>query len=177
VVAEARALPDDKPSFEQLYRGLLQRIYAYVRSQVGNAADAEDVTAQVFIKAYQAYPRYESRRATPDAWVFQIARNAIADHHRRRARQERLAAAVAGAGQPEQDPAQMAEGRMLQAQLWAAVMKLGRRQREAVALRHLGLSFAEVGSVLQCSEDAAKMLCHRALKALRHHLGEESDGA
>lgn len=157
-------MSDSKPPFEDLYRSLLQRIYAYTRTQMGSAADAEDVTAQVFTKAFQAYDRYEPRRASPDSWLFQIARNAIADHHRRRSRQDRLAAAVAAQWQPAIDPARVAEGRIVEAGLWEAIMKLGRRQREALAMRHLGLSFAEVGDAMGCSEDAAKMLCHRALK-------------
>ena len=47
------------------------------------------------------------------------------------------------------------------------------RQREAISLRHSGLSFDEVGGLLGCSEDAAKMLYHRALKALRETVQKE----
>jgi DNA-directed RNA polymerase specialized sigma24 family protein len=48
-----------------------------------------------------------------------------------------------------------------------AVSRMPDRQREVIGLRSSGLSFAEVGALMSCSEDAAKMLYHRALKALR----------
>src|SRR5207248_836942 len=72
----------ERPEFEDLYREFLPRIYGYALAQLRNAAEAEDVTAQVFIKAYQAYDRFEPRAATPAAWLFQIARNAILHFHR-----------------------------------------------------------------------------------------------
>ena len=59
--------------------------------------------------------------------------------------------------------------------LLEAVRRLPERQREVIALRHRSdLSFAEVGELMECSEDAAKMLYHRALKALRAEV--EIDG-
>src|ERR1700682_1620429 len=69
----------DRPQFEDLYRAYLGRIYAYVRAQVHSSADAEDITAQVFMNAYQAYARFEARNTTPAAWLFRIARNATLD--------------------------------------------------------------------------------------------------
>ena len=61
----------------------------------------------------------------------------------------------------------MAEERIQYRGLLAYVAALPERQREAISLRHSGLSFEEVGRLMSCSEDAAKMLYHRALKALR----------
>ena len=102
-------MPGQKLPFEDLYREYVDRIYAYVRSQLGSAADAEDVTAQVFMKAYEAYGRYESRYETPSAWLFKIARNATLDHHRHAGRQERLWRAAAQQPEPSADPGQLAE--------------------------------------------------------------------
>jgi RNA polymerase sigma-70 factor (ECF subfamily) len=169
-------VPGQKPPFEELYREFLNRIYAFVRTQVGNQADAEDVTAQVFIKAYEAYDRFELRAATPAAWLFQIARNASLDHHRRVGRRERLARTVAAQPEEEVDPGRMAEERMQYQALMELVGRLPDRQREVISLRHSGLSFLEVGSLLECSEDAAKMLYHRAVKAVRGALPAEGSG-
>ena len=160
-------MPGQKLPFEDLYREYVDRIYAYVRSQLGNAADAEDVTAQVFMKAYEAYGRYESRYETPSAWLFKIARNATLDQHRRAGRQERLWREAARQPEPAADPGNLAEERILYRELMDAVAMLPERQREVIGLRHSGLTFAEVGGLMSCSEDAAKMLYHRALRALR----------
>ncbi|HKA10499.1 MAG TPA: sigma-70 family RNA polymerase sigma factor [Candidatus Dormibacteraeota bacterium] len=163
-----------KPAFEDLYREYLGRIYAFLRSQLGNAPDAEDVTSQVFMKAFEAYSRFEPRHASPAAWLFQIARNAALDHYRRAGRLERTERALAREPAPSIDPGTVAQERMLYRELMEAVARLPDRHREVIGLRHSGLSFQEVGGVMGCSEDAAKMLYHRALKALRAAVPEET---
>lgn len=163
----------ERPPFEDVYRQYLGRVYAYVRAQVGSAADAEDVTAQVFMNAFQAYERFETRHATPAAWLFRIARNATLDHFRAQGRRDRLRRTIEHEPQAEEDPAGRAEERIQYRALLARVAELPERQRDAISLRHSGLSFDEVGGLLGCSEDAAKMLYHRALKALRDTVQKE----
>lgn len=163
----------DRPPFEDLYRDYLGRIYAYVRAQVATSADAEDITAQVFMNAYQAYARFEARNTTPAAWLFRIARNATLDHFRAHGRRERLRRTIEHQPQVEEDPASEAEERIRYRALLGHVARLPERQRDAISLRHSGLSFEEVGTLMSCSEDAAKMLYHRALKALKDSVREE----
>jgi RNA polymerase sigma-70 factor (ECF subfamily) len=119
------------------------------------------------MNAYQAYGRFEARNTTPAAWLFRIARNATLDHFRAHGRRERLRRTIEHQPTAEVDPAGMAEERIQYRALLAYVAKLPERQRDAISLRHSGLSFEEVGGLMSCSEDAAKMLYHRALKALR----------
>lgn len=163
----------ERPPFEDLYREFLGRIYAYVRAQVGAAEDAEDITAQVFMNAYQAYPRFEPRHTTPAAWLFRIARNATLDHFRASGRRERLRRTIEHQPVAEVDPASQAEERIQYQALLAEVARLPERQRDVISLRHSGLSFQEVGALMGCSEDAAKMLYHRALRALREAVERE----
>jgi RNA polymerase sigma-70 factor (ECF subfamily) len=163
----------DRPPFEDLYRDFLGRIYAYVRAQVPTAADAEDITAQVFMNAYQAYARFEVRNTTPAAWLFRIARNATLDHFRAHGRRERLRRTIEQEPMAEEDPASAAEDRIRYRALLAHVALLPERQRDAISLRHSGLTFDEVGVLMDCSEDAAKMLYHRALKALKESVRKE----
>ena len=163
----------DRPPFEDIYREFLGRIYAYVRAQVGASADAEDITAQVFMNAYQAYSRFEARNTTPAAWLFRIARNATLDHFRAQGRRERLRRTIEHQPAVEADPAGEAEERIAYQALLSRVAQLPERQRDAISLRHSGLSFAEVGRTIGSSEDAAKMLYHRALKALKEAVQKE----
>jgi RNA polymerase sigma-70 factor, ECF subfamily len=163
----------DRPPFEDLYRDYLGRIYAFVRAQVGSSSDAEDITAQVFMNAYQAYGRFEARNTTPAAWLFRIARNATLDHFRAQGRRDRLRRTIERQPVAEDDPAGQAEERIQYRALLVRVAQLPERQREAISLRHSGLSFDEVGKLIGCSEDAAKMLYHRALKALKEAVQKE----
>lgn len=156
------------PRFEDVYAEFLPRIYGYILSHLRNVAEAEDVTSQVFIKAYTAYERFEPRADTPAAWLFRIARNAVYDQHRRTGVRERVERQVGASLEVGEDPARVAEERIAGRDLWAAVGRLPDRQREAVALRiQSDLGFKEIGDLMGCSEDAAKMLYHRALRALR----------
>ncbi|HVD00317.1 MAG TPA: sigma-70 family RNA polymerase sigma factor [Candidatus Dormibacteraeota bacterium] len=164
----------ERPEFEDLYREFLPRIYGFCLAQLRNAAEAEDVTAQVFTKAYQAYGRFEPQAATPAAWLFRIARNALLDFHRRSGVRERTLEAAGRELGEDRDPARLAEERVLFGDLLEAVRRLPDRQREVIALRHRSdLGFLEIGRLMDCSEDAAKMLYHRALKALRTELRED----
>jgi RNA polymerase sigma-70 factor (ECF subfamily) len=164
----------DRPPFEDVYRDFLGRVYAFVRAQVGTAADAEDITAQVFMNAYQAYARFEPRHTTPAAWLFRIARNATLDHYRSHGRRERLRRTIEHQPMAEEDPASKAEERIQYEALLEHVARLPERQRDAISLRHSGLSFQEIGKLMGGSEDAAKMLYHRALKALKEAVAKES---
>jgi RNA polymerase sigma-70 factor (ECF subfamily) len=166
------AVLEGKPPFEELYGAFLQRVYAYVRAQLGGSADAEDVTSQVFIKAWEAYPRFEPQGATPSAWLFRIARNATLDHLRSSGRRDRLVRVVANEPEPVTDPSEVAREHIEYGQLMELVAELPERQREVIALRHSGLSFLEVGELIGSSEDAAKMQYHRALRVLRDRARE-----
>ncbi len=166
-------MPDDRPPFEDVYRDYLGRIYAYVRAQVPTAADAEDITAQVFMNAYQAYGRFEARNTSPVAWLFRIARNATTDHFRAHGRRERLRRTIEHQPVAFDDPSRMAEERLQYRALLEHVALLPERQKESIVLRHSGLTFEEVGVLMSCSEDAAKMLYHRALKALKDSIHKE----
>ncbi len=73
---------------------------------------------------------------------------------------------------PSSDPGVLAQERILYRELMGAMAGLPERQREVIGLRHSGLTFLEVGHLMDCSEDAAKMLYHRALKALRSAVPE-----
>jgi RNA polymerase sigma-70 factor (ECF subfamily) len=163
----------DRPPFEDVYREYLGRVYAYIRAQVSTSADAEDITAQVFMNAYQAYGRFEARNSTPAAWLFRIARNATLDHFRSHGRRERLRRTIEHQPMAEADPAGQAEERIQYRALLEQVAKLPERQRDAISLRHSGLTFEEVGKLLRCSEDAAKMLYHRAVKAVKESAAKE----
>jgi len=171
----------DRPLFEDLYRAYLGRIYAYVRAQVPSSADAEDITAQVFMNAYQAYARFEARNTTPAAWLFRIARNATLDHFRAHGRRERLRRTIEHQPMAEVDPSGMAEERIVYRALLARVGQLPERQRDAISLRHSGLSFEEVGMLMKprcCTTALSKVSVKRSKRrACERQRGPGAPGA
>src|SRR5438874_1286765 len=85
-----------------------------------------------------------------------------------------IAACAAREPASEVAPDILAEERLIYRELMEAVSRLPDRQREAIGLRQSGLTFLEVGGLMSCSEDAAKMLYHRGLRSLRGLLPPEA---
>ncbi len=152
--------------FEEVYREYLPRIFGYVRGRLGSAADAEDVAAHVFVRAFAAYGRFRLSASSPAPWLFAIARNATSDYVRRlRLRQE--VERIAASPSLVEDPCALAEDRLSCPAIRQALAALSVRQRHVIFLRSHGFSFREAARRLACSEDAAKMLYHRGIRSLR----------
>jgi hypothetical protein len=86
------AAKEDPVAFGRLYNLYVQPIYRYLYSQVGTVHDAEDLTSQTFMTAYESLTRYRERGFF-SAWLFRIARSRLIDHFRGRSREVGLAAA------------------------------------------------------------------------------------
>ena len=82
------AMAGDLTAFEQVVRQHQQSVWRFLRRLLGDAAAAEDVTQETFLRVHRRLPSY-GFRSSFTSWVFQIARNAGLDELRRRARDER----------------------------------------------------------------------------------------
>ncbi len=164
--ALAEAAKADRHAFGELYERYYTRVYRYAYHRIGNATDAEDITALVFMKALEALPSYQSRRNTFAPWLFRITRNAVIDHYRRR----RFHSSIDDLEQhsSELDPAGYVLDRERSHELGLLVRHLSEDQRDVVLLRFAGdLSFAEIGAVLKKNEPAVRMLLHRGLRKMK----------
>ncbi len=165
LVRQAQA--GERDAFGRLYEAFLCPIYRYLRMQVGDAVEAEDMTAQVFLNALQALPSYQWRQVTFGGWLFRIAHNLAIDHFRRRSRRATVPL-DASWPDPALEPASAVELRISMEELRCRIEQLTGLQRQVVALRFGGdLSLAEVAQVLGRSVGAVKALQHAALTQLR----------
>jgi RNA polymerase sigma-70 factor (ECF subfamily) len=168
----AEAAKSDPGAFGELYERYSTRVYRYVYHRLGNQADAEDVTALVFMKALEALPIYQSRRSTFAPWLFRITRNAVIDHYRRTRKQSPLEDAehvASGA-----DPLRSALHGEQRDQMRRLLDHLSDDQRDVVVLRYVSdLSFAEIAGALHKNEPAIRMLLHRGLRKLKAVLPDE----
>lgn len=81
LVEAARRDPD---AFGVLYQRYLPQVYRYLRARTGSPEDAADLAQHVFLKAWVAMPQYRPTGSRFAPWLFRIARNVVADFHRRR---------------------------------------------------------------------------------------------
>jgi RNA polymerase sigma-70 factor (ECF subfamily) len=158
----------DLTQFEPLFDQYFERVFRYVFSRTNNRLVAEDLTSQIFLKILEALPRYQSRRPLA-AWVFTIARNTLFSHYRftlQHPIQSLEDARVietnpyAGLGGNSKDVDRYID-------LEKAMKRLRIRDRELLRLKYAaGLSYEEIGDLLEKSPEAIKMAVHRLLRKL-----------
>jgi RNA polymerase sigma-70 factor (ECF subfamily) len=166
VLSASEAGLGTQQGFEDLYRNTFPRVYAYVASLLRDRSLAEDVTALAFERAYRKRERFSSRRGSPEAWVFGIARNAALDELRKLKRRANLESEPADVWSPS--PAEEAERSFQRAEVRAALASLDPRDRDLVALKFAGgLSNSEIARVLDISETNVGSKLHRAVEKLR----------
>lgn len=167
-----RACNGDQRAFGRVYDEYADRVYAFVRSRTASVHDAEDVTAIVFMKAWEALGSYDDRGLPFSAWLFRIARNAIIDEHRRSGRVPVPVEDVGEPGEPVSGPEEAVIAEADAEQLRAAVRSLTEEQASVIALRYWwDMSIADTALALGRNEGAIKALQHRATRSLARLLG------
>jgi RNA polymerase sigma-70 factor (ECF subfamily) len=159
------AAQKDPARFAELYENHFERVYAYVVRRVGDRAETEDLTSEVFHHALANLQKFEWRGIPFAAWLFRIAANLISDRWQRSSREQ-----LADPEQIESVPAKAAEFDEVErkAMLFRMVETLPPEQRRVVALRFVEQkSIKEVAREIRKTEGAVKQLQFRALTTLR----------
>jgi RNA polymerase sigma factor (sigma-70 family) len=160
-----KAARRDPAAFAALYRRYVTPIYRYIYSRLGNVADAENLTAQVFTEALEGLHRYRER-GNFAAWLFTIARHKVSDYYRRQRPNPPLNEALDSPVDGTDPLAHMVQEEALR-RLAALVTRLDKEQQELLRLRFAGgLTYGEIGRIVGRSEAAIKMAVHRLLHRL-----------
>ena len=174
-----RAQQRDQQAFAQLYEEHFDKIYRYVALRIGDRAEAEDITQQVFLKALQSIASFRWKGIPFSAWLFRIAHNQVIDYLRRKTKQATVPIDESTVSF-SRDPQLLVEQSLNIEQLLSAAKRLTEAQREVISLRFTGeLPISQVAVIMGKSEGAVKALQHSAIVALRKVLVAEfqnSDG-
>ncbi len=159
----ARAQQGDLGSYDVLVTRHRGKIFAMIRNMTYQETDAWDLSQEVFIKAWQALPRFEAK-ARFSTWLYRIAHNVVYDWTRKRKiesagefndglfERERIDSASTTTPSGGESPDEtMARGE-LRDQIAAALGHLSPEHREVVLLKDVqGLSYKEIAEVMACS--------------------------
>ena len=188
LVARSRT---DATAFGELYDFYLPRIHGFVMRRAGERAVAEDVTATTFERALDVIRRGDFRNESFGGWLYRVASNALVDHLRRARRTVPLGVRAGDSwGGVRTDGVEAAEdagddgavaaftAALDRDELGRALLRLPEAHRRVIVLRFYdGLELPELSAVLGCSRATCAVRVHRALRALRSLIAEESTDA
>lgn len=172
------AAAGDEPAFDEIMARYKRPVISFVCRLTGNAAAAQDLAQEVFVRAWNGMGRFRpAREGSLAAWLFRIARNLCIDRLRRRGH-DPLAAAIddpaavdhlsAGAR-----PTQQVEADEIGARVATAVAQLPEDQRTAFILsEYEGLSYADIAAVMKTSIKSVESRLYRAKQTLRADLSD-----
>ena len=160
----------DSAAMTELYEHYRSRIYGYLFYRVGDTHQAEDLTAEVFLRVVEKLPGYRFQAIPFQAWLFQIARNLAIDHYRK-TNAHPMVELDANLITNHESPEQATERSVIARQLKQALDRLTTERCDVIVLRFLvGMPVQQVAEALNKSEGSVKALQARGLEALHRML-------
>lgn len=168
------AIEGESSAFGLLYDYYQPKIYRFVLIKVSQREEAEDLTHEVFLNAWQNIRNYKNLGFPFSSWLYQIARNRIIDYYRTKKNEARL---------EEIDPEKFAvppsvystiEEKLELEKLISSIRKLKPEYQDVIIMRFIeDASLKEVAAFFKKSEGAVKLLQHRAINELKKIIEEK----
>jgi RNA polymerase sigma factor (sigma-70 family) len=161
-------------AFGQLYDAYMERIYRFIYFRVEDQQTAEDITSQVFMRAWNNLDRFRLGRTPYLAWLYTIAHNAVIDHYRTR----KVTTALEDVRLSQPDYAEVVENEIdievEMKSIKSAMQTLTGDQQQVLMLKFIeGMSNDEIARHLGKREGAVRALQMRGLRALAKQLEEK----
>lgn len=170
----ARIASGDAEAFGELYESYVPRIYRFILFKVSTREEAEDLSAEVFLRAWQYLASAQRQIRSLRAFLFQVARHLVVDYYRQRSQQGQLVDMNVAAelmDDRQQQLFQQVDQSLTVEVIEQALRTLKDEYREIVLLRYVEeLSVAEIAEVLGKSRGNVRVTLSRALKLIRNQL-------
>ena len=167
----------DTEAFGQLYGQNFGRIFGYVLRRTANVPIAQDITSDVFFKALKNLRQFRWQGIPFSAWLYRIAAHEIANHYRKRRREETHTFQSARdrdlLGNPSSVEITQAEDILMRHEeylsLHMTITKLPLRYQEVITLRYFeDKQIKEIAQITGKREGTVKSLLHRGLERMRN---------
>jgi RNA polymerase sigma-70 factor (ECF subfamily) len=174
-----RVLAGDREAFGSLVRRHQRMVFNFMYRMVGERATAEDLTQDIFLKAYEALPGFR-KGAAFSTWLFRIAHNHCLNALRGKGREISVSALTKDSANPNPiatvrdatvSPDQRLERRELQAVIQEKLAELTPEHRAVLVLRDIqGHSYDEIASALDLEGGTVRSRLHRARMELKEKI-------
>jgi len=164
-----KAKNGDNEAFGRFYELYFVPIFRYIYFRVKSKVEAEDLTQEVFLKAYRAIENFEDKNKSPLAYFFTIARNTVIDYWRKKkelvVNKDETFEKISD---KNSDPLKLTEQKEIRDFVKQAIEDLTQDQQEVIILKFINeRTNQEIANLLNKSEEAVRQLQCRALKVLR----------
>lgn len=153
---------------EDIYRENYPIVYGYLLSLCADPHEAEELTAQTFFKAIQSIHRYDGKHK-PSTWLCTIGKNLFLNDLKHKKRHVPLDDTQPARGDLEENYIQKAQAK----QILQSAATLESPYREVFFLRLEGLSFRQIGAVMEKSENWARVTYYRAKTKIREETEDD----
>jgi RNA polymerase sigma-70 factor (ECF subfamily) len=168
-----RAKTGDRDALEALYKLYSPLIFRYIAYRVPSLHDAEDITAEVFVKMVKGLPTYNPSSVPFESWLYRIAAARVIDFRRRSGRRP-LSDLTENMADMTPLPEEQVQNKQMNLGLRSAMQQLSDEQQTILILRFVELkSHEEVANIVGKSIAAVKTTQYRALRRLVEILGSE----
>ena len=163
-----KVLKGDCKAFEILIKKHQGMVYNYLYKMTLSKEDSEDITQEVFIKAYNNLYKFE-KRSNFSTWVFRITINTLNTHFRYKKdydlnKEEQIINLHCDSKDIPEEALELKEKNK---EVFKILDSLNLEQKNAIVLKYIeGFSYREIGEILGINEDSAKMKVHRAKRKL-----------
>ena len=167
---------DDVQDFATIYETYFSQVYRYARSLTSDDQAADDITAETFLRAMQALPKFRGE-CEIRVWLCRIAKNIWLTEQKKRGRMADDGETVLEALPDGGDPAEQAADRDMARRLHRALHRIEEPYREVFSLRVFAeLPFADIGELFGHNAHWACVTYHRACEKIRSEMEESTYG-
>jgi len=164
-------MADPRKDFSEIYDKYIEKIYRFIFLKVNSQDIAEDLTSETFLRVFESFKT--NNIENPQAFLYRVARNLVTDHYREKGRTQIVSADYVSVVDPEENLEKKAILNSDMEQVRFALSSLKEDYQNVIVWHYLDdLPIIEVARMLDRSEEATRVLLHRALKALKNEIKE-----
>ncbi|MBI2989782.1 MAG: RNA polymerase sigma factor [Candidatus Magasanikbacteria bacterium] len=165
----------DPEAYGELYSLYIERIYRFISFKVSSRSEAEDLTSDIFLKAwnYLAEGKYSDVRSF-SGFIYKVAKTTLVDFYRKKGREQLCSLEDLKEQGTDAKEYEMIHDRYEAEKILKALKKMKREYQEIIILRYMdSLSGSEIAVILGKSRTNVRVTLHRALQVLKNILQKE----